>query len=391
MNIFSRAVHQGDRRPPGKHIPVTTPIYASASFFYEDVRTIDEVFSRETDGFAYSRYDNPTNSALEELVASLEGGAGALATASGMSALKLALEAALLERNKTVLAATALYGATVKLLQLMEPFGCETRFVDICDLEAVESALEKFAPGALLMESISNPTLRVGALDEIARLANARGVPIVIDSTFATPLVLRPLEHGASMVVHSATKYLSGHGDVLGGFVVAGPEYLPLVRSLSQICGPVMSPFDAYLAMRGIKTFPLRMERQCRNAICVAEGLRRHPRVTRVIHTSDPSHPDAEVIRRLMPEGLTGAIVSFEIQGAGRDEVFAFINRLKMIVPATSLGDVHSMLLYPAISSHRDLSPKQRERQGITDGLVRLSAGIEAPEDILADLSQALG
>ncbi len=391
MNIFSKAVHQGDRRPLGRQIPVTTPIYAAASFYYEDVRTIDQVFAHEVDGFAYSRYDNPTNSALEELVCSLEGGAGALATASGMSALKIALEAALLERPKTILAATALYGATVKLLQLMEPFGCEVHFVDICDLAAVEAKLDALQPGALLMESISNPTLRVGAIDEIARLTQARQVPLLVDSTFATPLVLRPLELGANLVIHSATKYLSGHGDVLGGVIVADAAHLETVRSLSRVYGPVMSPFDAYLAMRGIKTFPLRMERQCRNAAGVADGLRRHPRVSRVIHTSDPSHPDRAVIERLMPAGLTGAIVSFELQDAGREEVFAFMNRLRMVVPATSLGDVHSMLLYPAMASHRDLSPRQRERQGITDGLVRLSTGIEAPEDILADLTQALG
>ena len=390
MNIFSRAVHRGDRRKPGQQIPVTTPIYAAASFFYDDIRTIDQVFSQEVAGYVYSRYDNPTNSALEELAANLEGGAGALATASGMAAIKLALEAALLERPKVVLAATALYGATLKLLQLMEPFGCTVHYVDVCDVSAVKGQLDRLRPGALLMESISNPMLRVGPLDEIAQLCKARGVPLLVDSTFATPLVLRPLELGANLVIHSATKYLSGHGDVLGGLVIADAEHLPVLRSLSQVAGPVMSPFEAYLTMRGMKTFPLRMERQCHNAIRVAEGLRGHPRIARVIHPSDPQHPDRTVIERLMPPQLNGAIVSFEIREAGQEEVFAFLNRLKMVVPATSLGDVHSMLLYPAISSHRDLSPRQRERQGITPGLVRLSTGIEAAEDILADLTQAL-
>ena len=213
----------------------------------------------------------------------------------------------------------------------------------------------------------------------------------MVDNTFATPLLVRPLELGAHFVVHSLTKYLAGHGDVLGGIVVSDDAALSRrCAALSRTIGPVLGPFESYLTMRGIKTFPLRMERQCANACRVAIWLASHPRVERVYFPADPAHPDAATIRRLFPPGLYGAMVSFEMKGAGRAEVFRFMNALQMIVRATSLGDVHSMMLYPVMSSHREISPKHRERMGIRDNLVRLSVGIEAAEDIIADLDQAL-
>ena len=208
--------------------------------------------------------------------------------------------------------------------------------------------------------------------------------------SFGTPLLVRPLELGAHFSVHSLTKYLAGHGDVLGGVVVTDREHFESLRALSRTIGPVLGPFESYLTMRGIKTFPLRMERQCANACRVASWLSMHPKVERVYFTGDPAHPDAATIRRLFPQNLYGAMISFELKDAGRDEVFQFMDRLRMIVRATSLGDVHSMMLYPVMSSHRDISPKHRERMGIRDSLVRLSVGIEAAEDIIADLEGAL-
>ena len=390
MNIHTKAVHAGDRKKPGDHVPVTTPIYTASSFVYDSIETTDKVFGHEIEGYAYGRYDNPTNHALEELCTALEGGHGSLACATGMAALEMALSTALIDRRKKVVAANALYGATMNLLtKVFEPFGIETTFVDICDLPKVAAVIAAEQPGAVLMETISNPLLRVGAIDKIAELTKAAGAALIVDSTFATPMLIRPLELGANMVVHSLTKYLAGHGDVMGGLIVSDEAHFAALRTLSRTYGPTLGPFEAYLAMRGIKTFPLRMERQCRNAVNVAAFLRQHPRVVKVNFLDDPAHPDAATLQRLLPQGLYGAMISFEIEGAAREEVFAFMNGLKMIVKATSLGDVHSMMLYPAMASHRDLSPKQRERLGIRDSLVRLSVGIEDPADICADLNQA--
>jgi cystathionine gamma-synthase/methionine-gamma-lyase len=276
-------------------------------------------------------------------------------------------------------------------MKVLEPSGVAVRFVDVCDSDALRAAVAEARPGCILIETISNPLLRVGAMDQIAEIAREAGAALVVDNTFATPMIVRPLELGAHFSVHSVTKYLAGHGDVLGGAVVTDAEHYDTLRTLSRAIGPVLGPFESYLTMRGIKTFPLRMERQCANACRIAQWLSAHPKVERVYFTGDPSHPDAATIRRLFPNNLYGAMVSFELKNAGRDEVFRFMDTLKLIVRATSLGDVHSMMLYPVMSSHREISPKHRERMGIRDSLVRLSVGIEAPEDILEDLEQALG
>jgi cystathionine gamma-synthase/methionine-gamma-lyase len=304
----------------------------------------------------------------------------------------VALLTALTDRRKSVVAADAMYGASVALLMnVLEPLNVDINFVDICDLGAVKGAIAEHKPGCVLMETISNPLLRVGQIDRIAEMSTGAGAALVVDNTFATPLLVRPLELGANLVVHSLTKYLGGHGDVLGGVVISDAAHYDTLRALSRMFGPVLGPFESYLAMRGIKTFAVRMERQCANACRVASWLAARPEIARVYFPADPAHKDAATVRRLLPQGLYGAIVSFELKDGGREEVFRFMNALELIVPATSLGDVHSMMLYPSMSSHREISPKHRERMGIRDGLVRLSVGIEAVEDIIADLEQALG
>ena len=391
MHIETRAVHAGDRKGAPVATPVTTPIYQTASFFYDEIETVDRIFGNEVNGFAYTRYDNPTVSALEELVTNLEMGDASLACSSGMAALHLALMAAIHDRPRRVLAAEAIYGATIRLLtNVMEPAGVETRWVDIFDLDAVEKAIADFKPSVLLMESVSNPLLRVGEIDRLAEIAHRHGTLLMVDSTFATPLLLRPIELGADYTVHSLTKFLSGHGDVLGGVVTTTNEHFPILKQLSKTCGANLGPFDAYLTMRGIKTFALRVERQCQNAAMIAAALRQHPAVSRVYYPDDPTHPDAAAIQRLFSPGLYGALVAFDVKGAGREDIYRVMDRLKVVVPATSLGDVHSLLLYPVMASHRDLSPKQRQRLGISDALLRMSVGIESAQDIIEDLDQAL-
>jgi cystathionine beta-lyase/cystathionine gamma-synthase len=392
MKFETQVVHSGDRkRRSGAPVPSTTPIHLATTYFYDSTAHLDRVFANEEAGYTYSRYANPTNDALEELVTSLENGFGSLATASGMSALNLAFQAALLDRPRSILAASSIYGSTIKMLEMVfSPFEVDVSFVDICDLAAVEGMIEEKKPGCVFMESVSNPLLRVGSIDRIAERTRKAGAALVVDSTFATPMLVRPLELGANIVVHSATKYLAGHGDVLGGMIVTDEAHYETVRSLSRALGPVLGPFESYLTMRGVKTLAVRFERQCRNARIIAEWLALHPCVERVYYCSDANHPDACTIKRLFQPGLFGAILSFEIKGADKDRVMSFMDRLQMIVPGTSLGDVHTLLLYPTIASHRDISPKMRQRMGITENLVRLAAGIEAADDIMADLDAAL-
>ncbi len=395
MKTETKVVHSGDRKKnpdaPGAFVPSSTPIYTATTYLYEDTAKLDRVLGREEPGFCYGRYDNPTRTGLEELLTDLEAGASAQVCSSGMMAIHVALLAALTDRRKSVLAASALYGATTTLLtQVLEPMGVAVNFVDMCDVAAVAKKIEETKPGCIVMETISNPLLRVADLDLIAELAAEAGAALVVDNTFATPLLVRPMEHGANLVVESLTKFLAGHGDVLGGVVVTDEAHADIVRTLSRTLGPVLGPFESFLTMRGIKTFVLRVERQCANACRIATWLQSHPRVERVHYLADPNHPDAAVVHRLLPGGLYGALVPFEIKDAAKEDVFRFMNKLKLVVRGTSLADVHSLMLYPAIASHREISPKQRQRMGISDGLVRLCAGIEAVDDIIADLDQAL-
>lgn len=392
MKFESEVVHAGDRkRTPGMPVPSTTPIQLGTTFFYDSAATLDHVLGEPEEGFSYARYASPTNQALEELIATLERGHGALATASGMAAVQIAFQAALTDRPHSVIASASIYGASVGLLDhVLAPFGVNVKYVDVCNLPELEQAIADRQPGCIFLESISNPLLRVARIERISELAHAAGACLIVDSTFATPMLMRPLEMGANIVVHSATKYLAGHGDVLGGVVVSDAPHHEAVRAISRIVGPLLGPFESYLTMRGVKTLALRFERQCQNAKALAEWLNSHPCVERVHYCSDPDHPDAAAIKNSFAPGLFGAILSFEIKDAKKASVLEFMDRLKMIVPGTSLGDVHTLLLYPLIASHRNVSPKMRERTGIRENLVRVAAGIENIEDIKVDLDNAL-
>src|ERR1022692_4210692 len=263
---------------------------------------LDRVFAGEEKGYCYARYDNPSAAALEELMCALEAGDAALACASGMAALHTAILSALTDRRRSSVAADAMYGATVGLLMnVFEPLGVSVRFADICDLASLRAVVAEAQPGCIVMESISNPLLRVGEIDRIAAIAKQVGAALVVDNTFATPLLVRPLELGAHFSVHSVSKYLGGHGDVLGGVVVTLRQNAESLRALGRAIGPLLGPFECYLTMRGIKTFPLRMERQCANACQVASWLAAHARVERVYFTGDAQHPDAAGFRRLGP------------------------------------------------------------------------------------------
>jgi cystathionine beta-lyase/cystathionine gamma-synthase len=273
------------------------------------------------------------------------------------------------------------------LVQVFGANGVETRFVDAYDLGAVEKQVAQLRPRAVVVESISNPLLRVADIEAISEITRAAGATLIVDNTFGTPFLQRSLDLGADILVHSATKYLSGHGDITAGVVVAGPPYADAVEQLRKLVGGVLGPFEAWLAHRGLKTLPLRMGRQCENARAIAGYLATHPKVTKVNHPSLEAHPDHETAKRVLSD--TGGLVSFELAAEGREAAFSFLDSLNLCVKAPSLGDIYTLAIHPATSSHRELSPSRRERLGVGENLVRLSCGIEHPQDIISDLEQA--
>ena len=406
----TRAVHAGEKHNdsgkssgegPG-YVPVSTPIYASTTFSHPDIETTDRVLGGEEPGFAYARYDNPTVAAFEEAVAALEGSEDArtFAFSSGMAAMHAALQAAELGEGAKVLLAEQIYGSTATLLlQIFGAAGVETRFVDVCDLEAVEKKVAELRPRALVVESISNPLLRVADVPALAALTKPAGTALIVDNTFGTPFLQRPLELGADIVVHSATKYLSGHGDLTAGIVAAHPPYDAAVEGVRKLVGGVLGSFEAWLALRGLKTLPLRMGRQCENAREIADRLAGHPRVKKVNYPGLKDHPDHDTARRLLDS--SGGLVSFELAvedsvedsvdtHTSREAAFRFLNSLSLCVKAPSLGDIYTLAIHPATSSHREFSPARRAKLGVKENLVRLSCGIEHPEDVISDLEQAL-
>jgi cystathionine beta-lyase/cystathionine gamma-synthase len=392
----TRAVHSGERRGAtdenGSFSPISTPIYASTTFSHRDIETTDRVLGGEQEGYSYARYDNPTVVAFEEALASLEapqGDARTFAFASGMSAMHAALTAAELGPGATVLAAEQLYGSTATLLvQIFGANGVEVRFVDAYDLGAVEKKVAQLRPRAVVIETISNPLLRVADTGGIAEISRSGGAALVVDNTFGTPCLQRPLELGADLVVHSATKYLSGHGDLTAGVVAAGPPYDGALDGIRKLVGGTLGTFEAWLAHRGLKTLPLRMDRQCENARLIAARLAAHPKVAKVHHPAMPDHPDSEVAGSVLSD--SGGLVSFELEAEGREAAFAFLNALELCVKAPSLGDIYTLAIHPATSSHRELSASRRERLGVRENLIRLSVGIEHPEDVISDLEGAL-
>ncbi|MGB0035544.1 MAG: PLP-dependent aspartate aminotransferase family protein [Candidatus Acidiferrales bacterium] len=389
-DFSTRAVHAGERVKAAEFLPMSTPIYSSATFLYDRLEDIDAIAGGERAGFTYTRHDNPTNAALEQAMVSLEGGGVAVSYASGMAAILLGLMAAGMEQGATVAASQDLYGVTAKFLtDVAARWGVRVEFVDVFSADGIAKTWT-LEPKILLLESMTNPLLRIPDFPALIAEARARKCRVVVDNTFATPFLFRPLELGADFVIHSATKYLGGHGDLTGGILVARKDFAEEVKHFSRLIGAVLGPFEAWLTLRGLKTLPLRLERQCESAQKLAEWLSRHPRIEHVFYPGLANHPDAERCRKLFSRELASGVVGIAIRGAARKDIFRFVNSLELFLKATSLGDVQSLILYPAISSHRDLSPKHRERLGITDNLVRLSVGIEEAKDLQADLAQAL-
>jgi cystathionine gamma-synthase/methionine-gamma-lyase len=353
---------------------------------------MDAVLGGTKQGYVYARYANPTVSAFEAAVASLEGAEAAQAYSSGMAAIHASLLAAGAKAGASVVAALDIYGATFTLLRsLLVTLGINVRLVDVANLEEVEAAVRENRAVLLFAETISNPLLKVADVPSLADVAHRNGASLLVDNTFASPYLFNPLQHGSDYVIHSATKYIAGHGDVLAGVVATSAENKNKLYELNKLVGGALGPFEAWLALRGLKTLPLRMRQQCQNARQVAGWLRAHPRVSKVNYPGLPDHPQHDLAARLFEGRGCGGVLSFEITGADKATVYRFMESLTVCLPATTLGDIYSLILHPATSSHRSLTEEERARVGIPDGLVRLSTGIEAVEDILADLDQSLG
>ena len=392
FSISTQFVHAGERRGSPAGVPASTPIYASSSFIHERVEDIDSIVDGDTIGFVYSRYGNPTVAAFEDAMAAIEHGKYAYAFGSGMAALHAALLASDLSNGSVILASKDLYGSTFELLlTVFGAFGVKTVTEDFNDVAALRARAFELKPRVLLCETLSNPLLKVCDIEECADIAREVGARLIVDNTFATPYLCRPLDLGADFVVHSATKYLGGHADATGGVVVAKEEFdKPALLGALTLAGGVLSPWEAHSILRGIKTLGLRMEKQCSNAEILAARLRNLPQVSEVIYPKYFEVEQAEVLDRTFHGSEYGAIVTIRLGEDTREASYRFLNALKLCTRAASVGDLFTGIVHPATATHRELSPAKRARLGITEGLIRISVGIEDITDIFADIEQAL-
>lgn len=414
-------VHAGQEQPDQATGARAVPIYQTTSFVFDDCAHAEARFNLSNAGNIYSRLTNPTQDAFEQRVAALEGGVAALATASGAAAVSYALQN-LAHAGDHIVAEKTLYGGTYNLLaHTLKAWDIDTTFVDPDEAGAFERAITP-RTRAIFIETLGNPHSNIVDMEALANLAHSNGIPLVVDNTFATPWLLRPIEHGADIVVHSATKFMGGHGTTLGGVIVDGgrfdweasgkfahlcepdPSYHGL--SFSRAVGPAafavraraillrdlgatLSPFNAFMLLQGLETLSLRVERHVSNALAVVQYLATHPHVERVNHPSLPTSPSHELYRRYFPRG-GGSIFTFEVKG-GADEARAFIDRLQVFSLLANVADAKSLVIHPASTTHSQLTEAELAETGILPNTVRLSIGIEHVDDIIEDLAQALG
>jgi O-succinylhomoserine sulfhydrylase len=362
-------------------------IYLSSGFVYGSAEEAEAAFKGDVDRFVYSRYGNPTVSMFEERLRQLDGAEACFATGSGMSAVFVAL-AALLGKGDRVVSSRALFGSCFVILdEILPRWGVESVFVDGTDLDQWREALSE-PTTAVFFETPSNPMQELVDIAAVSELAHAAGAKVVVDNVFGTPVFSKPFEHGADIVVYSATKHIDGQGRVLGGAVLGPKEFIDgPVQNLMRHTGPSMSPFNAWVLVKGLETMSLRVERMAASALEVARFLESHPKVAKVVHPFLPSHPQHELAKRQML--AAGTVVTFELDG-GKDEAFALMNALEVIDISNNLGDSKSLITHPATTTHRRLAPEARAAVGITDGVLRVSIGLEDVRDLIDDLTRAL-
>lgn len=382
----TKCVHSGNH-PDRETGALSTPIYQTSTFAFKNADEGAKRFKGEEEGYIYTRLGNPNHTAVEEKIAALEGGEAAAVAASGIGAIASVLWTALSGGDHAI-AARSLYGCTYSLMAHQFPrFGIESTFMDLRDLDKVKDALKPNTK-VIYCESPANPTMDLVDIQALAKIAHDHGAMLIVDNTYCTPVIQRPLELGADVVVHSATKYLNGHGDVIAGIVVGTKEFIGKVKmeGLKDLTGATLSPFDAYLLLRGMKTLHVRVPHHCESAMKIAQFLEGRSEVAKVSYPGLDSFPQKELADRQMAH--YGAIITMELKG-GFDAGKKFINSVKLWILAVSLGDTESLIQHPASMTHSALSDEEQLEAGISKGLIRLSVGLEAPEDLIADLKQA--
>ena len=420
LHFETLQLHAGQEQPDAATGARAVPIYQSASFVFQNSADAAARFSLEQPGEIYSRLGNPTQNVFEQRMAALEGGVAAVAVASGAAAITYAL-LNLTRQGDHIVAARTIYGGSYNLLAHTLPtYGVTATFVDPSDVQNFEAAITP-ATRAIFLETMGNPNSNLIPLEEVAAIAHRHGIPLVVDNTFGTPCLIRPIEHGADIVVHSATKFIGGHGTSLGGVIVDGgtfdwqasgkfPQFtepdasyhglrfceaagaaafaVRIRTTLLRDTGAALSPFNSFLLLQGLETLSLRVERHVQNALRVVDFLQAHPKVRCVNHPSLPAHPDHALYTRYFSKGA-GSIFTIELEG-GQAEAHRFIDRLKLFSLLANVADAKSLVIHPASTTHSQLTPEECAQQGITPGTVRLSIGLEHIDDLLDDLRQAL-
>ena len=420
LHFETLQLHVGQVQPDSATDARAAPIYQTTSYVFRDSAHAAARFSLEEAGNIYGRLTNPTQGVFEERIAALEGGVAALAVASGAAAITYAIQN-ITRQGDHIVAANTIYGGTYNLLANTLPvYGVTTSFVDPSDLNNFEQAIQEHTK-AIFIETFGNPNCNLIDLEKVADIAHRHRIPLIVDNTFGTPYLIRPMEHGADIVVHSATKFIGGHGTSLGGIIVdsgkfdwaasgkfpqltepdpnyhgvrfveaaGAAAYVLRIRAvLLRDTGACISPFNAFLLLQGLETLSLRVERHVENALKVVAFLQSHPKVQQVNHPSLPGHPDHVLYQRYFPKGA-GSIFTFSLAG-GREEAFRFIDRLEIFSLLANVADAKSLVIHPASTTHSQLTAQELVEQGISEGTVRLSVGIEHIDDLLADLEQAL-
>lgn len=366
---------------------LSTPLFQTSTFTFDSAEQGEKRFVGEEEGFIYSRLGNPTVRAIEDRIALLEGGEAGLAFGSGMAAVSAVL-IALTKANDHIICSRGVYGCTFGLLSMLdEKYNITTDYSEMQTEEDIRSLL-KPETSCIYVETPINPTMELIDLELVARVAQEYSVPVIVDNTFCSPYIQKPLELGCDLVVHSATKYIGGHGDVVAGLVVGKADFIQSMAMTTQKdIGGILSPFDAWLLLRGVKTLPLRMDRHTSNAEKLVEKLKKHPTIKHVYYPGDPDNPRYPIMKKQMTKG--GGLISFEIQGTKQDAQ-TMLNKLTFIKTAVSLGDTETLIQHPATMTHSVVPIEIREKMGITDQLIRLSVGLEHWQDIWNDLQQAL-